>query len=128
MDCGAGSSYVSVNNEGKEEEAKMGMVPCWKGPSFVEVLRLGSVPFVGGSRSRLSVASVEPCVLDFLPSVRHAEDDLRTAVDCFSLESPPLELLDKDRLICPLGKKLLSHSNFQNVARGESWATGLTWL
>jgi hypothetical protein len=65
MDWGAGSPYVSVNNEGKEEEAKIGMFPCWKGSSFVEVLRPGSVPFVGGSRSRLSAASAEPCVLDF---------------------------------------------------------------
>jgi len=48
MDCEAGSPYVSVNNEGKEEEAKMGMFPCWKGPSFVEVLRSGSVPFRRG--------------------------------------------------------------------------------
>jgi len=39
MGCGSGSPYVSVKNEGKEEEANMGMVPCWKGPSFVEVLR-----------------------------------------------------------------------------------------
>jgi hypothetical protein len=128
MGCGYESPYVSVKEEGKEEEAKMGMVPCWKSPSFVEVLRSGNVPFVGGSCSRLSVALAEPCVLDPLPSVRHAEDDLRTVVDCFSLESPPLELLDKDRLIYPLGKKLLSHSNFLNIARGASWATGLTWL
>jgi hypothetical protein len=98
MDCGAGSPYVSVNNEGKEVEAKMGMFPCWKGPSFVEVLRSGSVPFVGGSCSKLSAESAEPCVMDFLLLVRHAEDDLITAVDCFSLESPPLELLDKDYL------------------------------
>jgi hypothetical protein len=113
MDCGAGSPYVSVNNEGKEEEAKMGMFPCWKVPSFVEVLRSGSVPFVGVSHSRLSAALVVPCVLDFLPSVRPAKDDLRTVVDCFSLESPPLELLNKDWLICPLGKKLFSHSKFE---------------
>lgn len=126
--CGFGSPYVSVKDEGKEEEAKLGMVPCWKGPSFVEVLRSGKVPFVGGSCSKLSAASVEPCFLDLSPSVRHAEDDLRTAVDCFSLESPPLDLLDKDWLICPLGKKLLSHLNFLNIARGASWATGLTWL
>lgn len=52
--------------------------------------------FAGGSRSRLSVASAEPCVLDLLPSVRHAEEDLRMAVDCFFLESPSLELLEKD--------------------------------
>jgi hypothetical protein len=61
MDSGAGSPFVSVNNDGKEEEAKMGMFPCWKGPSFVEVLRSGSVPFVGGSRSRLSATSAETC-------------------------------------------------------------------
>lgn len=122
MDCEAKSSYVSVNNEGKEEEAKMRMFPCWKGPSFVEVLRSGLVPFVGGSHSRLSAASAEPCVLDFLPSVRHAEDNLRTAVNCFSLESPPLELFDKDRLICPLGKKLLSHLNLKfKFSKRRTW-------
>jgi hypothetical protein len=120
MDCGA--KYVSVNNEGKEEEAKMGMFPCWKGPSFVEVLRSGSVPFVGGSHSRLSAESAEPCVLDFLPSVRHAEDNLRTAVNCFSLESPPLELFYKDRVICPLGKKLLSHLNLKfEFSKCRTW-------
>jgi hypothetical protein len=70
----------------------------------------------------LSAASTEPCVLDFLPSVRHAEDDLRMAVDCFSLESPPLELLDKDQLICPLGKKLLSHSNLKfDFSKRRTW-------
>jgi hypothetical protein len=122
MDSGAGSPYVSVNNEGKEEEAKMGMFPCWKGPSFVEVLRSGSLPFVGGRHSRLSAMLAETCVLDFLPSVRHAKDDLRTAVDCFSLESPPLELLNKYRLICPLGKKLLSHSNLK-----FEFSKRLTW-
>jgi hypothetical protein len=70
----------------------------------------------------LSAASAEPCVLNFLPSVRHAEDDLRTAVDCFSLESPLLELLDKDRLICTLGKKLLSHSNLKfEFSKRRTW-------
>jgi hypothetical protein len=114
---------VSVKDEGKEEEAKLRMVPCWKRPSFVEVLRSGNVPFVGGSRSRLSVVSMEPCVLDLLPSVRHAEDDLRTAVDCFSLESPPLDLLDKNRLICPLGKKLHSHSNLKfEFSKRSTWS------
>jgi hypothetical protein len=84
MGCGSESPYVSVKDERKEEEAKMGMVPCWKGPSFVEVLRSGKVPFVGGSCSRLSAALAKPCVLDLLSSVRHAEDDLRTVVDYFS--------------------------------------------
>jgi hypothetical protein len=37
-------------------------------------------------------------------------------VDCFSLESPPLELLGKDRHFRPKGKKVLSRSNlnFEN--------------
>jgi hypothetical protein len=115
-------------NDGKEEEAKLGLAPYWKGPSFVEVLRSVTVPIAGGSRSRLRALSTETCVLDLLLLVRHAEEDLRKAVDYFSLESPLLELLDKNRLIRPLGKKLLSHSNFQNVACGVSWATGPTWL
>jgi hypothetical protein len=43
-------------------------------------------------------------------------------VDCFSLESPPLELLDKDWLICPLGKKLLSHSNLKfEFSKRRTW-------
>jgi hypothetical protein len=43
-------------------------------------------------------------------------------VDCFSLESPPLDLLDKDRLICPLGKKLLSHLNLKfEFSKRRTW-------
>jgi hypothetical protein len=131
---GFGFPYVSINNEGKVEEAKQGLVPYWKGPSFVEVLRSGTVHFARGSRSRLSVASAEPCVLDLLPSVRHAKEDLRTAMDCFSLESPPLELLDKDqhapselldidKPFCPLGKKLHAHSNLKfEFSKRRTWS------
>jgi len=36
--------------------------------------------------------------------VRFVEEDQRLAVDCSSLESPPLDLLDKDQPRSPLGK------------------------
>jgi hypothetical protein len=111
--CGSGSPSVSVKDEGKEEVAKLGLVPHWKGPSFVEVLRSGTVPITGGSRSKLSAASAEPCALDLLLSLRHEEEEFRSVVDCFSLESPSSELLDIDKPFCPLGKKFLAHTNLK---------------
>jgi hypothetical protein len=65
--CGSGSSLASVKTVGKEEEVRPGLAPLWKGPSFVEVLRFGSVSAVkkepivgvvipgGGLRRRSSV-------------------------------------------------------------------------
>jgi hypothetical protein len=56
--CGSGSSLALVKTVGKEEEVRPGLAPLWKGPSFVEVLRFGSVsavkkePIVGGRHSR----------------------------------------------------------------------------
>lgn len=41
--CESGSSLASVKTVGKEEEVRPGLAPLWKGPSFVEVLRSGSV-------------------------------------------------------------------------------------
>jgi len=43
--------------------------------------------------------------------VRFVEEDQRLAVDCSSLESPPLDLLDKDQPHSPLGKKPLTRPN-----------------
>jgi hypothetical protein len=65
--CGSRSSLALVKTVGKEEEVRPGLAPLWKGPSFVEVLRSGSVlavkkePIVGdviqggGRRWRSSV-------------------------------------------------------------------------
>lgn len=69
----------------------------------------------------------EQCALDLLPMVRHAEVEPRSVVDCFSLESPPLELLGKDRHFRLKGKKVLSRSNlnFENskseYSRTRKW-------
>jgi hypothetical protein len=49
---------------------------------------------VGVLPSRLRDSLAESC--DFLPVVRFAEEDQRMVVDCYSLESPPLDPLDKD--------------------------------
>jgi hypothetical protein len=66
------------------------------------------LPIVGGRRSGLRVSSAKPGALDLLPTMRHAKEDPSSAVGCFALESPTLDLLDKD---WPLGKKLLPRSN-----------------
>jgi hypothetical protein len=102
--------------------ARPGLAPLWKGPSFVEVLRSGSVstmkkePIVGGRYSGWRASPEKQCALDLLPMVRHAEVEPRSVVDCFSLESPPLEPLGKDRHLRPKRKKVLSRSNlnFEN--------------
>jgi hypothetical protein len=68
-----------------------------------KVSNLGVLP------SRLRDSLAESC--DFLPVGRFAEEDQRMAVDCYSLESPPLDPLDKDQNHRPLGKKSLPSSN-----------------
>jgi len=123
MDSGFGSPAMLVKNKGKKEEPKLGLAPYWKGPSFVEVLRSGTGPIVGGSRSRLFQASAEPCDLDLLLSVRQTEEELRTAVDCFSLEAPPHELMGIDQPLCPSGKKILAHPNLKfKLSKRRTWS------
>lgn len=56
----------------------------------------------------------EPCDFDLLPAVWHAEADPRSAVDCFSLESHPLDLLDKDQHVHLQGKYSRLNLNFEN--------------
>jgi len=120
--CGSGSSLALVKTVGKEEEVRPGLAPLWKGPSFVEVLRSGSVstmkkePIVGGRYSGWRASPEKQCALDLLPMVRHAEVEPRSVVDCFLLESLLLELLGKDRHLRPKRKKVLSRSNlnFEN--------------
>jgi len=68
-----------------------------------KVSNLGVLP------SRLRDSLAESC--DFLPVGRFAEEDQRMAVDCYSLESPPLDPLDKVQNHRPLGKKSLPSSN-----------------
>jgi hypothetical protein len=43
---GSGSSHESVENKGKAVEDWPGLVPFSKGPSFVEVLKAGSVSVI----------------------------------------------------------------------------------
>jgi hypothetical protein len=123
IDSSYGSLTGLVKNEGKKEEPKMGLAPYWKGPSFVEVLRSGSSSIMGGSQSRLFHASVEPCDLDLLPLVRQAEEELRMAVDCFSLEAPRPVLMGIDRPFCPPGKKSLAHPNLNfKISKRRTWS------
>jgi hypothetical protein len=98
------------------------------GTSFAEVLR--SVPaiaakelsIVGGGRSRSRASLLEPCELDLLPTVWHAEFVQRTVVDCFSMESHQLNLLDKDRPLRPQGKTRPSCSNLKiERSRLRTW-------
>jgi len=111
------SSCMSDKVDGEVEGSVLGLAPKWTGPSFVEVLRLGSVTvvkemfFMEGRRSSLRDSLVEPCALDLISAVRFAEEDQRSAVDCTSLEYPPLDLLDKDQPRSPLGKKPLTRPN-----------------
>jgi hypothetical protein len=130
--CGSRSSLASVKIVGKEEEVRPGLAPLWKGPSFVEVLRSGSVsamkePIVGGRHSGWRASPEEQCALDLLPMVRYAEVEPRSVVDCFSLESPPLELLGKDRHFCLKGKKVLSHWNLNFENSKSEYSRMCTW-
>jgi hypothetical protein len=101
--CGLGSSSTSEKKAVKDVRPIMGLAPKWTGPFFVEVLRSDSttvaktMPIVGDGRSWLRASLAKPCELDLLLAVWHAEVDPRSAVDCFSLESHPLDLLDKDQ-------------------------------
>jgi hypothetical protein len=93
---------VYIGDEGKLEGLRVGLAPKWTGLSFAEVVRsdpvnvVKALPNVRGCHSRSKISPVEPFILDVLPSVRLADEESRSAVDCLSLESPPLELLDKD--------------------------------
>jgi hypothetical protein len=112
--CGLGSSFALEQKAGKVEGTSLGLATKWIGLSFAEVLRLnpitvGKVSSVGVLPSRLRDSPEESC--DFLPVVRFAVEDQRTAVDCYSLESPPLDPLDKDQNHRPLGKESLPSSN-----------------
>jgi len=85
--------HESMENKGKEVEAWPSLVPFKKGPSFVEVLKAGSavvvkkVPIMGDRFSGRKVTPVEQCDLDLLPAVRVLDANLRSALNCSTLES-----------------------------------------
>jgi hypothetical protein len=113
--CGLGSSSALEQKDGKVEGTSLGLATKWTGLSFAEVLRsnlitaMKKVSSMGVLPSRLRDSPVES--RDFLPVMRFAEEDQRTAVDCYSLESPPLDPLDKVQNHRPLGKKSLPSLN-----------------
>jgi hypothetical protein len=77
---------------------------------------------MGGGRSKSRASLLEPCELDLLPTGWRAESIQRTAVDCFSVESHQLNLLDKDRPLHPQGKKCPSCSNLKiKRSRLQTW-------
>jgi hypothetical protein len=116
---GLGSYSTSEKKAVKDVRPTLGLAPKWTGPSFAEVLRSDSttaakkIPIVGDGRSWLRASLATPCELDLFLVVWHAEAGTRSAVDCFSLESHPLELLDKDQFVRPQGKQ--SRLNFKNL-------------
>jgi hypothetical protein len=123
---GGGSfSSVSAKKKGvKEEDPKVDLCSSLKRPSFAEVLKRGSglvtpvMSIVGERPSRSRWPLVEMCPLAILPTVRYAEyEAFRSAVDCFAMEKPSFEPLDKKpleppsivplvkkKVLCPLGK------------------------
>jgi hypothetical protein len=113
--CGLGSSSSLEQKVVKVEGTSLGLATKWTGLSFAEVLRsnpitaMKKVTSVGDLPSRLRDSPAEMC--DFLPVVRFAKEDQRTAVDYYSLESPPLDPLDKEQNHGPLNKKSLPSSN-----------------
>jgi hypothetical protein len=125
---GSGFLHELVENKGKKVEAWPGLVPFTKGPSFVEVLKAGSAavlkkePIVGGRLSGRMVTPVDQCELDLLLAVRMIDADLRSALDCSTLESSSFDLLGKDQPHHPMGKTFLPHASlkFQSCARGVS--------
>lgn len=113
--CELRSSTALEQKVGKVEGTSLGLATKWTGLSFVKVLRskpitaVKKVSNVGDLPSKLRDSPADPC--DFLLVMRFAEEDQRTTVDCYSLESPPLDPLDKDHNHRPLGKKSLPSSN-----------------
>jgi hypothetical protein len=128
--CGLGSSSTSGKKAVKDVRPTLGLAPKWMGPSFAEVLRSDSttaaktMPIVGGGCSCLRASLAEPCEFDLLSAVWHAEADPRSAVDCFSLESHPLDLLEKDQNVRPLGKENSRLRTWRKLGLGFYLALG----
>jgi hypothetical protein len=122
-----GSLHDLVENKGKEVEVWPGLVPFSKGPSFVEVLKAGSVdvvkkgPVMGGNSSGSKVVPVVHCEPDFLPAARVLDADLRTALDCSTLE--PFDPLGKDHHRCPLGKSYRPRASLKfEISKLRTWS------
>jgi hypothetical protein len=118
-----------VENKGKEVEAWPGLVSFTKGPSFLEVLKVGlaavmkKVPIVGDHFSGRKVTLVEQCDLDLLPAVRVLDANLRLALDCSTLESSSFDLLGKYQPLRPLGKTYLPHASLKFViSKLRTWS------
>jgi len=116
-----------VENKGKEVEVWPGLVPFSKGPSFVEVLKAGSVdvvkkgPVMGGNSSGSKVVPVVHCEPDFLPAARVLDADLRTALDCSTLE--PFDPLGKDQHRRPLGKSYRPRASLKfEISKLRTWS------
>jgi len=121
--------HESMENKGKEVEAWPSLVPFKKGPSFVEVLKAGSaavlkkVPIVGDRFSGRKVTPVEQCDLDLLPAMRVLDANLRSALDCSTLESSSFDLLGKDQPLRLLGKTYLSHASLKfEISKLRMWS------
>jgi hypothetical protein len=121
---GFGSLHESVENKGKAVEDWLGLVPFSKGPSFVEVLKAGSVSVVGGHFSGSKVVLVEHCELDFLPAMRVLDADLRSALDCSTLES--YDPVGKDQPRRPLGKSYPPRASLKfEISKLRTWSKGV---
>jgi hypothetical protein len=95
-----------VKKDGKEDGSRAGLISKGIGLSYAEVVRSGSVPVVGGWKSRMRASLEEPCDLDLFPILRRdILEDSPTAVDCSLLESIPVDLPDLGKSLCPLGKQ-----------------------
>jgi hypothetical protein len=95
----------------------------------VEVLKAGStavvkqVPIVGDRFFGRKVTQVEQCDLDLLPAVRVLDADLRSALDCSTLESSSFDLLGKDQPLRLLGKTFLPHASLKFViSKLRTWS------
>jgi hypothetical protein len=116
---GSGFLHKSVENKGKKVETWPSLVPFSKGPSFVEVLKAGSAaavkkaPIVGGRLSGRMVTPVDQRGLDLLPPVRVIDADLRSALDCSTLESSLFDLSGKDQPLRLMGKTYLPHASLK---------------
>jgi len=126
---GSGLLHESVENKGKKVEAWPGLVPFTKGPSFVEVLKAGSAaivkkaPIVGGRLSGRMVTPVDQCELDLLPAMRVIDADLRSALDCSTLESSSFDLLGKDQPHRLMGKTYLPHASLKfEISKLRTWS------
>jgi len=79
------------------------------------------VPVMGGRFSGSKVVPVEHCELDFLPVVRVLDADLRSALDCSTLES--YDPVGKDQPRRPLGKSYPPRASLKfEISKLRTWS------